>query len=90
MDEAHYFLSGPDIHELLDLELGGYTLITYQASNLHPDVQAANGTIIVTLATDPREVQALATMSGLAEHHEEWGSIRERYELPDAMSPHRS
>jgi hypothetical protein len=22
VDEAHYFLSGPDVHELLDLELG--------------------------------------------------------------------
>uniref|UniRef100_UPI0025BDB687 HAD family hydrolase n=1 Tax=Luteitalea sp. TaxID=2004800 RepID=UPI0025BDB687 len=46
VDEAHYFLSGANVHELLDLELGGYTLITYQAANLHPDVQAANETTI--------------------------------------------
>lgn len=25
LDEAHYFLSGANVHELLDLELGGYT-----------------------------------------------------------------
>jgi hypothetical protein len=84
LDEAHYFLSGPDVQDLLDLELGGYTLITYQPSTLHPDVQAANEIIIVTLATDPREVQALATMSGLPEGHAEWASILGRLDLAEA------
>ena len=84
VDEAHYFLSGPDVHELLDLELGGYTLITYQASNLHPDVQAANETTIVTLATDPREVRALARMSGCPERHEEWSAVLGQLDLAEA------
>jgi hydroxymethylpyrimidine pyrophosphatase-like HAD family hydrolase len=84
VDEAHYFLGGPDIHDLLDLELGGYTLITYQASNLHPDVQAASETIIVTLATDPREVQALAAMTGFEEHHGAWTAILGQLDLAEA------
>jgi hypothetical protein len=84
VDEAHYFLSGANVHELLDLELGGYTLITYQAAHLHPDVQAANDTTIVTLATDPREVQAFATMSGLPHRHLEWASVLGQLALAEA------
>jgi len=84
VDEAHYFLSGPDVHELLDLELGGYTLITYQAANLHPDVQAANETTIVTLATDPREVQAFARMSGRPARHDEWAAVLGRLDIAEA------
>ena len=90
VDEAHYFLSGADVHELLDLELGGYTLITYQAANLHPDVQAANETTIVTLATDPREVEALAAMSGHPGRHLEWASVLGQLDLAEAVVlPHR-
>lgn len=84
VDEAHYFLGGADVDDLLDLELGGYTLITYQASNLHPDVQAASETIIVTLATDPREVYALAAMSGCQEQREDWLSTLGRLDLAEA------
>ena len=79
VDEAHYFLSGPDVHELLDLELGGYTLITYQAANLHPAVQAANETTIVTLATDPREVHAFARMSNRPELDEAYAALSSEY-----------
>jgi len=84
VDEAHYFLGGADVRGLLDLELGGYTLITYQAANLHPDVQAANETTIVTLATDPREVQAFATMSGVPDRHVEWTSVLGQLALAEA------
>jgi hypothetical protein len=84
IDEAHYFLSGANVHDLLDLELGGYTLVTYQASNLHPDVQAASETIIVTLATDPREVRALAAMSGHEDRLEEWISTLGQLDLAEA------
>jgi hypothetical protein len=36
-------------------------LVTYQPSQLHPDVLAASEVIIVTRMTDPREMTALAT-----------------------------
>jgi len=84
VDEAHYFLGGADVRGLLDLELGGYTLITYQAANLHPDVQAANETTIVTLATDAREVRAFATMSGRPDRHEEWAGVLGQLDLSEA------
>jgi hypothetical protein len=61
LDEAHYFLHEPGVSQLLDLELAGYTLVTYQPSQLHPDVLAASEAIIATRLTDPREVKALAT-----------------------------
>ena len=38
LDEAHYFLHEAGVAQLLDLELAGYTLVTYQPSRLHPDV----------------------------------------------------
>ncbi len=59
LDEAHYFLN--DFHEvgLFDLELGSYTLVTYRASSLHPEVLANAEAIIVTRESDPREIGSL-------------------------------
>jgi hydroxymethylpyrimidine pyrophosphatase-like HAD family hydrolase len=59
VDEAHYFLHGPRVHQLLDLELHGYVLVTYRASQLDRDILDASRAIIVTCESDPREVQAL-------------------------------
>jgi hydroxymethylpyrimidine pyrophosphatase-like HAD family hydrolase len=59
VDEAHHFLHEPDVLKLLDLELNGYTLVTYRASILHPAVLAATQTILVTRESDPHEVHAL-------------------------------
>ena len=60
LDEAHYFLHEAGVAQLLDLELAGYTLVTYQPSQLHPDVLAASEATIVTRITDPREMASLA------------------------------
>ena len=60
LDEAHYFLHEAGVAQLLDLEFAGYTLVTYQPSQLHPDVMAASEATIVTRLTDPREIGALA------------------------------
>ena len=39
VDEAHYFLHEPNVKQLLDLELGAYTLVTYRPSDLHRDLR---------------------------------------------------
>ena len=72
VDEAHYFLHDPDVLDLLDLDLAGYTFATYQASALHPDVLAAVEAILVTRETDPREVLALWESFGAGSSLKEW------------------
>jgi hydroxymethylpyrimidine pyrophosphatase-like HAD family hydrolase len=62
VDEAHYFLQDPDVLSLLDLELNGYTLVTYRASQLHPNILAASQAILVTRESDPSEVDALIAL----------------------------
>jgi hydroxymethylpyrimidine pyrophosphatase-like HAD family hydrolase len=59
VDEAHHFLHDPDVANLLDLDLNGYTLVTYRASTLHRDVLEASQAIVVTRESDPAEVRAL-------------------------------
>jgi hypothetical protein len=60
LDEAHYLFHDPKSLENLDLELGGYTLVTYQPSRLHSDLMRAIEAIVVTRLTDQRELSALA------------------------------
>lgn len=62
VDEAHYFLHDADVLRLLDLELSGYTLVTYRASQLHRDILAASQAILVTRETDPDEIRALVAL----------------------------
>jgi hypothetical protein len=59
VDEAHYFLHDVDVSGLLDLELNGYTLVSYRASRLHRDVLTASQAIVVTRESDPGEVRSL-------------------------------
>jgi len=62
VDEAHYFLREPNIKQLLDLELGAYTIVTYRPSDLHPDVGSAIDVVITKRLTDIHEVDALRVM----------------------------
>lgn len=59
VDEAHYFLDAPHNPELLDLDEGGYTLVTYRASTLRSELLAATDAVIVTRESNPQEVRAL-------------------------------
>lgn len=59
VDEAHYFLHDVDMSALLDLDLNGYTLVSYRASRLHKDVLTASQAIVVTRESDPQEVRSL-------------------------------
>ena len=62
IDEAHYFLREKEGGNLLDLELGGYTLITYRASQLDPHILESAEGIVVTRESDPQEVSALRAL----------------------------
>jgi hypothetical protein len=66
VDEAHYFLGEPDNKELLDLQLGAYTIVTYRPSDLHPDLHSAFDIVIAKRLTNLREVEALRAILGSA------------------------
>jgi hypothetical protein len=59
VDEAHYFLREPNVKQLLDLQLGAYTIVTYRPSDLHPDLSAAIDVVIVKRLTKLDELEAL-------------------------------
>ena len=62
VDEAHYFLHEPKVGELLDFNLGAYTLVTYRLSDLHPDVRKAVEVLIVKRMSDPQDLKTLLNM----------------------------
>jgi hypothetical protein len=62
IDEAHYFLHEPNVMELLDLDLGAYTLVTYRLADLHPDLRDAIECVLVKRTTAPHELETLAGM----------------------------
>lgn len=59
VDEAHYFLQEPNIKQLLDLELGAYTMVTYRPSDLHPDVRDAIDVVVAKRLSSSHEVDTL-------------------------------
>ena len=68
VDEAHYFLKEPNVKELLDFELGSYTISTYRPSDLHPDLRQKIEYIITKRLTSPNEVQTLVTATNTVEN----------------------
>lgn len=87
VDEAHYFLQDPASQHLLDLDLNGYTLVTYRASDLSPEVLAATQAVIVTRESDPAEIRALKGLcsSCSSRTDKEWNKIFERLVIGDAV-----
>jgi hydroxymethylpyrimidine pyrophosphatase-like HAD family hydrolase len=75
IDEAHYFLHEPNVMELVDLDLGAYTLVTYRLSDLHGDLRKAIEGIIVKRTTDLREIRTLLAMAGNENAESEWKTI---------------
>ncbi len=89
VDEAHYFLHDQDVQEILDLELGGYTLVTYRASYIHSSILAAAEAIIVTRESNPQEVSALRALchSCQGEGNEtEWVQLLESLVIGEAVA----
>ena len=72
VDEAHYFLHEANIKQLLDLELGAYTVVTYRPSDLHPDLRRDLEVVIVKRLTHMPEVQALFSMVPEVKIAPEW------------------
>jgi hydroxymethylpyrimidine pyrophosphatase-like HAD family hydrolase len=88
IDEAHYLLHRDEDRELLDLQLNGYTLVTYRASLLAPSVLAAAEAVIVTRESEPAEVQALFALCASchgATSAAEWASLLGGLVLGDAV-----
>jgi hydroxymethylpyrimidine pyrophosphatase-like HAD family hydrolase len=59
VDEAHYFLHDAAAQHLLDLETNGYTVVTYCASRLPPELVAATEVMLVTCESNPAEIEEL-------------------------------
>jgi hydroxymethylpyrimidine pyrophosphatase-like HAD family hydrolase len=72
VDEAHYFLHDPNVTQLLDLELGAYTIATYHPSDLHPNLRRGIEGVVVKRLTHPQEVHTLLTMVGNRTDEPEW------------------
>ncbi len=72
VDEAHYFLGDATAAGLLDECANGYTLITYRASGLAPEVLRTIECVIVTRETDATEAGLLHRAYGGAGDAEEW------------------
>jgi hypothetical protein len=63
LDEAHYYLNGPDSAGLIDPELAGYVLVTYRISALAAPIRmTSDAVVMVTRETDPEEARTLARM----------------------------
>jgi hydroxymethylpyrimidine pyrophosphatase-like HAD family hydrolase len=75
VDEAHYFLNGPEAHHVLDLDMASYTLVTYQAARLDPSVLQASEAIIITRNSDSAEVSHLHSLLGGQRLDSEWQAI---------------
>ena len=75
VDEAHYFLHEPNIKQLLDIELGAYTLVTYRPSDLHPDLRRGIEVVVVKRLSHPQEVQTLLTMVRNRNVEPEWTTL---------------
>lgn len=59
VDEAHYFLQEPNVKQLLDFELGAYTIVTYRPSDLHADVRSAIDVVVAKRLSSTYEVATL-------------------------------
>jgi hydroxymethylpyrimidine pyrophosphatase-like HAD family hydrolase len=63
VDEAHYFLAGPDLSRCVDPELAGYILVTYRISSMPAPIRMTEDAVVmVTRETDPEEAKTLLAM----------------------------
>jgi hypothetical protein len=88
LDEAHYFLQDPESRKLLDLELSGYTLVTYRASELCGDALKASQAVLVSRESDPKEIRSLRSLCStcsLDRGEEEWNDLFQSLVIGEAQ-----
>lgn len=88
VDEAHYFLHDGDVTGLLDLELNGYTLVSYRASKIDARVLQATQAIVMTRESDPNEVRALYALCASCQsrmNEGEWEQLLGRLAIGEAV-----
>src|SRR5208283_2667808 len=85
VDEAHYFLRNPDVTGQLDLDHGGYFLISYRASELHPEVLSLIEALLVTRETDAAEAEALRKLVAKEWSPEDWAAMLRDLELNEVL-----
>lgn len=78
VDEAHYFLHQLNVKELLDFELGAYTVVTYRPSDLPPDLLKGIEVVVAKRLTQPQEVRALLTMMKDRKVEPQWTATLEK------------
>lgn len=87
LDEAHYFLEDPESRKLLDLELSGYTFVTYRASILCGESLRASQAIFVTRESDPAEIRTLKSLCTCATRtDEEWMNLLHNLVIGEAAA----
>jgi hydroxymethylpyrimidine pyrophosphatase-like HAD family hydrolase len=87
LDEAHYFLQDPESRRVLDLELSGYTFVTYRASVLCPESLRAAQAILVTCESDPAEIQTLRSLCTCAARTDtEWMNLLHNLVIGEAAA----
>lgn len=75
LDEAHYFLDQEDDALIVDLELAGYTLVSYRASDLDKSLISATEAVIVSRETDDQNIRWLLEAHGITARPEEWREL---------------
>jgi hydroxymethylpyrimidine pyrophosphatase-like HAD family hydrolase len=72
VDEAHSCLREPPARMLLDPMLDGYTLVTYHASQLDPEIRARCELVVLTRLTDRQDLSAVQELSGDPADFDAW------------------
>jgi hydroxymethylpyrimidine pyrophosphatase-like HAD family hydrolase len=85
VDEAHAFLHERAEVARLGLELGGFTLVSYQASRLHAALRASCQVVLVTRETDAHEVAALRALCPGQEDGAAWDEVLGALEVDQAV-----
>jgi hydroxymethylpyrimidine pyrophosphatase-like HAD family hydrolase len=85
VDEAHYFLHDSAEAAAIDLELGGYTLLTYRIAGLQRDVLRSAECVIVTRETDAAEARLLHETFGGGGDAERWVATLSSLKLDEAV-----
>ncbi len=68
VDEGHYFLRDALVPGLLDLDLNGYTVVTYWPSQLPQELVEATEVILVTRESNRSEIDALRAHCPACQH----------------------